>query len=133
LLFLFAAVVGLGVPHFAVPRLALSTHLLGISQGIFLVVIGLLWPKLSLGLTPSRFLFWLLIYGCVAALAANFLGAAWGAGNSILTLAAGSAHGSELQEGVITILLRSAGTALIAALILILWGLRSPELGATKN
>ncbi len=131
LLFLFAALIGLGVPHFAVPRLALSTHLLGILQGIFLVVIGLLWPKLNLRPNVSRVLFWLLVYGCVAALAANFLGAAWGAGNSILTMAAGAAHGSAFQEGAIIILLRSAGASLIVALLTIFWGLRAIDSGRT--
>ena len=33
LLFLFALLVGVGIPQFAVPRLALSAHLLGIMQG----------------------------------------------------------------------------------------------------
>ena len=46
LLFLFALLVGLAVPKFAVPRLGLSAHLLGITQGIFLMVTGVLWPKL---------------------------------------------------------------------------------------
>ena len=44
LVFLLAALVGL-----TTPRLGLSAHLLGILQGTFLVVIGLLWPKLRLG------------------------------------------------------------------------------------
>lgn len=48
LLFLFALLVGLAVPGFAVPRLGLSTHLLGLMQGTFLLVAGLLWPKLKL-------------------------------------------------------------------------------------
>lgn len=46
LLFLFALLVGLVVPTFAMPRLGLSTHLLGIMQGVFLMVLGLLWPRL---------------------------------------------------------------------------------------
>lgn len=124
LLFLLAALVGLAVPHFAVPRLGLSAHLLGILQGIFLVVIGLLWPKLRLSSAIFRLVYWLLIYGCFAALTANVLAGVWGAGNSMLPIAAGSAHGSLLQEGIITISLRSAAVALVTALILILWGLR---------
>jgi hypothetical protein len=45
LLFLCGLLVGLGVPKFAVPRLALSTHLLGITQGTFLMVVGQLWQQ----------------------------------------------------------------------------------------
>jgi (hydroxyamino)benzene mutase len=124
LLFLFALLVGLAVPRFAVPRLGLSAHLLGIMQGLFLIVTGLLWPKLKLTRVMSRGGFWLAIYGCFAAWTANVLAGLWGAGNSMLPIAAGQARGNMLQEAVIAIGLRSAAAALIAAAILILWGLR---------
>lgn len=123
-LVLFALLVGLAMSHFTVPRLALSAHLIGILQGVLLISLGQLWPKLSLSPAVSRVAFWLLVYGCIAALTANLLGAAWGAGNSIVPMAAGSAHGSTLQEAVINILLRSAAPALIVGLFLVLLGLR---------
>lgn len=124
LLILVAALLGLVIPLFAVPRLGLSAHLLGILQGIFMLVIGLVWPRLNLGNASLSVTFWLLIYGSLAALAADLSAATWGAGNSMLPLAAGSAHGSDLQEGFIHLALRSAGVALIAAFALIFWGLR---------
>lgn len=125
LLFLAAMIVGLAVQRFAVPRLGLSTHLLGTMQGIFLTVTGLLWPKLKLTRAMSRLGFCLVVYGCFAAWTANLLGAAWGAGRSMLPIAAGQARGSALQEGIITVGLRTAAVALIAAAMLILWGLRT--------
>ena len=48
LLFLFALLTGLVVPRFAVPRLGLSVHLLGLMQGLFLIALGLMWPRLRL-------------------------------------------------------------------------------------
>ena len=123
-LILAAALVGLAIPHFAVPRLALSGHLIGLMQGMFLVIAGLLWPRLSLRATQSGSAFVLLVYQAVAAPLANLLGAAWGAGNSIVPMAAGAAHGSSVQETIVALLLRSAGIALIVSLMLILWGLR---------
>jgi hydroxylaminobenzene mutase len=125
LLFLLGLLVGLGVPRFAVPRLGLSTHLLGIMQGTFLMVAGLLWPKLRLARSASRTGSALAIYGCLAAWTANLLGAVWGAGNSMLPLAAGAARGNPFQEGAISVLLVSAALALVVAAILILWGLRT--------
>ena len=86
LLFLFALLVGLAVPAFAVPRLGLSAHLLGIMQGMFLIITGLLWAKLRLTRTMSRLGFCLVIYGCFAAWTANVLAGVWGAGNSTLPL-----------------------------------------------
>jgi hydroxylaminobenzene mutase len=124
LLFLFALLVGLVVPRFSVPCLGLSAHLLGITQGLFLMVTGLLWPKLVLTHATSLVGFWLAVYGCFAAWTANVLAGVWGAGNSLLPMAAGQAHGSALQEGIIAISLRTAAVSLIAASLLILWGLR---------
>jgi (hydroxyamino)benzene mutase len=123
-LFLFAALVGLAVPHFTVPRLALSAHLIGILQGVFFVAVGQIWPKLTLNPGACKVAFWLLIYGSIAALVSNLLAAGWGAGNSIMPIAAGAAHGAPFQEAVINIGLRSAGATLIAALVMVLWGLR---------
>jgi hydroxylaminobenzene mutase len=126
-LFLIGLLVGLAVPFFAVPRLALSVHLLGLMQGLFLAVVGILWPRLTLSRGALVATFWLLAYGCVAAWTSNLLGALWGAGNSIVPIAAGLARGSELQEMVIVVGLRSGGLALIAGTALLLWGLRGAD------
>jgi (hydroxyamino)benzene mutase len=123
-LFLFALLVGLAVPHFAVPRLGLSAHLLGLMQGLFLMVAGLVWPRLELTRRTSGLGMWLLLYGCFAAWAANVLAAVLGAGSSLLPLAAGSARGTGLQESLIALSLRSAAAALIVATLLMVWGLR---------
>jgi (hydroxyamino)benzene mutase len=119
-----AALLGLTIPHLTVPRLALSAHLIALMQGIFLIVAGLLWSKLVLTTMQARTAFWLLIYQGVAAPLANLMGAVWGAGNSILPMAAGLAHGRTAQELMIDIGLRSAGAAVIVGLLLMLWGLR---------
>jgi len=61
LLFLFALLVGLAVPRFAVPRLGLSTHLLGLMQGTVLLVAGFAVAaaqahagRVSCGIVPRR-------------------------------------------------------------------------------
>jgi hydroxylaminobenzene mutase len=132
-LILTAALLGLVIPYFTVPRLALSSHLIGMLQGIVLVVTGLLWPQLSLAHAQFAIAFWLIAYQAVAAYISNILAAAWGAGNSIIPLAAGAAHGSAGQELVINLGLRSAGAALIIALALILWGLRRRSLADSDD
>jgi hydroxylaminobenzene mutase len=129
LLFLLALLVGLAVPRFAVPRLGLSTHLLGLMQGTFLLVSGLLWPKLKLTGAVSRAGSYLAIYGCIAAWTANLLGALWGAGNSMLPIAAGQARGSLIQERIIAAGLVTAAVSLIATAMIILWGLRGSMIG----
>ena len=127
LLFLLALLVGFAVPRMAVPRLGLSTHLLGIMQGTFLLVAGLLWPRLSLSPRSSRVGHFLAMYGCAAPWVANLLGAVWGAGSTMLPMAAGAARGSSLQEGAIQVLLVSGALCLVSMALVILWGLRSPR------
>jgi hydroxylaminobenzene mutase len=127
-LFLLGLLVGLAVPKFALPRLALSTHLLGLMQGTFLLVAGGLWSRLRLSPALSRVGHIVAVYGCVAAWVANLAGALWGAGGTMVPLAAGGVRGTAVQEGIIRLLLVSAAPCLIAAAGLLVWGLRgSPE------
>jgi (hydroxyamino)benzene mutase len=129
--FFFGLLIGLAASNFAeavhifvLPRAGLSAHLIALMQGTFLGVIGLLWPKLDLNPTASRIAFWLIIYGLFVAWIANVLAAVWGAGGSMLPNAAGNSLGTTPQEGIIAIGLRTGGVSQIAALLLILWGLR---------
>jgi len=78
LLFLLALLVGLAIPQFAVPRLGLSAHLLGLMQGNFLVVLGMLWPQLKLTPATARVGFWLVHYRFFAAWAVNVAAGVWG-------------------------------------------------------
>jgi hydroxylaminobenzene mutase len=129
-LFLFALLVGLAVPRFAVPRLGLSTHLLGLMQGTFLLVAGSLWPRLTLTRIMSRLGSYLAAYGCIAAWTANLFAAWCGAGNSMLPIAAGQARGTVVQEWVIAVGLATAAVSLIATAMIMLWGLRGSKLDA---
>ncbi|HYU41434.1 MAG TPA: hydrogenase [Vicinamibacteria bacterium] len=133
LLILLALLVGLAIPRLTVPRLGLSTHLLGIMQGTFLMVLGLVWPKLALSRSAARVGVGLAIYGCIAAWVANLLAAIWGAGSSMLPLAAGSARGSGVQEAVIRVLLVSAAVSLVSATALLVWGLRVMGAKSPRN
>ncbi len=122
-LFFLALVVGLVVQQFAVPRLGLSVHLLGIMQGIFLTLLGLVWPRLTVERTWSRVGDGLPVYGCIAAWLANVLAATQG-GSAMLPLASGQERSAPVFEAAITLGLRSAAIALIAATVLVLRGLR---------
>lgn len=123
-LFLLGLLVGLAIPRFAVPRLALSAHLLAIMQATLLLVLGLLWPRLRLTARQSQVGSGLALYGFPAAWIANLLGAVWGAGSSMVPMAAGAARGSAAQETTIRVLLVSAALCQIALALLVLWGLR---------
>jgi hydroxylaminobenzene mutase len=122
--FLLTSLEGFAIPGFAAPRLGLSAHSLMALLGVLLIAVGLLWSSLHLGIGASRFAFWLLIYSSLAIVAAYLRGAIWGAGNSTMPLAAGTAHGSNFQEAVIKIVAYSCAPTGIVSFALILWGLR---------
>jgi hydroxylaminobenzene mutase len=132
-LFLFTSVQGFAVPHFAVPALGRSVHTLSGFAGVMLVAIGLMWPMLHLGVTASRVAFWFLIYSIFATIAAFLIAGLWGAGSSIIPIAAGGARGSDLQELLIQLVVYPAAPTGITSFALMLWGLRgkrSPSQGS---
>src|SRR5262245_4943909 len=100
-LLLFASFEGFVIPLFAAPRIGLSAHTLGMLQSVLLLALGFAWTRLNLGDAASRIAFWLLVYSTFAILAAYVAGAFWGAGNETMPMAAGAAHGTAIQEGVI--------------------------------
>src|SRR5262249_10288512 len=61
-LLLFSSLEGFAIPYFAVPKLGLSVHTLSALQGVLLLALGLLWPRLNLVAMPSRIAFWFVIY-----------------------------------------------------------------------
>jgi hydroxylaminobenzene mutase len=123
-LFLFASLEGFAIHSLPVPSLGLSVHTLSAIQGIILLGLGLLWPRLKLSTTMSRIAFWFLVYSTFATLVPYVLAAVWGAGNSTIPLAAGVARGSVFQETTIMVVLYSAAPTVLISLALILWGLR---------
>lgn len=124
LLFLVGLLTGFAIPALVNPRMGLSSHLEAVLNGLFLVVLGLIWPRLRLRPAAATTTFWLAVYGTFANWAATLLAALWGAGRRMMPIAAGSHHGSTAQETVIAVLLLSLAVAMLAVCALVLWGLR---------
>lgn len=122
-LLLGAMILGLLVPLFADPKRAVSAHVLGIVQGILLVAVSQIWPRLVFPKRISIVAAVMLLYGCAAAWLANLGAAIWRAGGATFPLA--TERGSAGQELVVAILLRSSAIALIGAIALALFGLRT--------
>ena len=57
-------------------------HTLSAFSGVLLITLGLVWPRLQLGVRCSRIAFWFLVYSDLATVAAFLLAAVWGAGNN---------------------------------------------------
>ena len=123
-LFLFTSFEGFVIPALASPNLGRSVHTLSGFTGVLFLAMGLTWPKLRLGTTAARIAFWFLIYSALATIAGFIVAALWGAGGSIMPIAAQGARGSDFQEIVIQLVMYPAAPTGIAAFALILWGLR---------
>lgn len=80
-LFLLGLVTGLAVPAVKNPRMGLASHLQGMTNGPFLIVVGLLWPYLELPHVWQVVTVVLLAYGTYANWLATQLAAIWGAGH----------------------------------------------------
>jgi hydroxylaminobenzene mutase len=124
----YSSCAGFLIPFLASPRIGLSVHTLSALQGVFLLAVGLLWPKLKLSLAASWVAFWLFIYGAASILAAYTIAAIWGIGNETIMLAGelphGLSHGTAFQEIFIKVLAYSSAPTGLTSFALILWGLR---------
>ena len=129
-LFLFTSFEGFVIPVLAVPNLGRSVHTLSAFSGVLFVAVGLMWPMLKFGTTAARIAFWFFVYSAFATTAAFVLAAFWGAGGSIIPIAAQGARGSDFQEAVIQAVIYPAAPTGIIAFVLMLWGVRAAP-GAT--
>lgn len=118
-LFLLGLIVGLFVPMFANPRMGLSSHIEGILNGIFLIVLGLIWNRMHLFERWLKINFWLAIYGTFGNWFAMLFAAIFNAGK-MLNIAAEGKEGSPFAEAIITFLLVSVSAAMIALCVITL-------------
>lgn len=121
LLFLFGLLIGLFIPMMTNSRMGLSAHLEGIMNGMFLVILGLIWNKLVLNDKWLTCVFWLTLYGSFANFVAVSVAAITGAGKMMPI--AGGKEGTAVIEGLISFLLVSLALAMIFVCLTILTGL----------
>src|SRR5215213_4401463 len=122
--FVFSGLEGFVIPFLRSPTLGRSVHTLSALQGVMMLTLGLFWPRLRLGATASRVAFWTYTYSSLATLVPFVLAAVWGAGNTTIPQAAGSARGNRRQEATIKVIQYSAAAPFFVSMALVLWGLR---------
>lgn len=125
LLFLLGLLTGAVTRKLANPRMGLTSHLEGVMNGMFLVLLGLLWSRLNLSDTWLVITFWLAVYGTFSNWLATLLAAIWGAGAPRMPIAAAGHQGSPRQEAMIRFLLTSVSLADVAVCVIVILGLRA--------
>ena|SRR6266540_3455090 len=122
-LFLLGLLTGFVELKFANPRMGLAAHLEGVMNGTFLVALGAAWSEVRLPKRLDAAAYWSALYGTYVNWAVTVLAAIFG--TAALSPITGAGHtGQSWQESVVTLGFISVGLAIVAASILVLWGLR---------
>lgn len=121
LLFLLGLIIGLVIPFFANSRMGLSSHIEGVLNGMFLIILGLIWHKIALSARWLKISFWLAVYGTFANWFALLYAAIVNAGRD-LPFAKGQ-EGTPLQEGIVSFFLITLSLAMVMICITVLIGL----------
>jgi (hydroxyamino)benzene mutase len=122
-LFLLGLLTGFAVPALKNPRMALASHLEAVLNGMFLVVLGLLWPHIHLPTALGSTAVALIVYGAYANWMASLLAAAWGAGRKLAPIATGDHQASTVKERIVSFLLVSLSIAVVAGVGIVIAGL----------
>ena len=120
ILFLLGLIIGLFVQNMANPRMALSAHLQGLLNGMFLIILGLIWSRLVLSKKQLNATFGLTIYGTFANLAAVIIAASTGFGKMLPI--AGGKEGTGIWEGLISFLLVSLSLSMLVVCVIVIIG-----------
>lgn len=123
-LFLLGLLTGFLIPAMANPRMGLSSHLEGVLNGIFLLVLGLAWGRLALGARTRTLVIGLAAFGTYTNWLATLVAGFVGAGATMMPLAGGDQVGRPVEELLIGIALVSLSVAMIGVSALVLVGLR---------
>lgn len=121
-LFLLGLLTGFAVPALQNPRMGLSSHLEGVLNGIFLVLLGLLWPHIHLPYAWGVAAVVLVAYGAYANWLTTLLAAAWGAGHRNMPIAATDHVASAPKEFVVRFLLVSLSLSITAGVVIFIVG-----------
>jgi hydroxylaminobenzene mutase len=122
-LFLIGLLTGFAVPTLKNPRMALSSHLEAILNGMFLVLLGLLWPYIHLPHAWAVVAVVLIVYSAYANWLATLLAAAWGAGRKLAPIAAADHQASTTKEQIVSFLLVSLSASIVVGVGIVIFGL----------
>lgn len=100
LLFLLGLLSGLVAYQLASPRAGVAAHVEGLMNGLFLIALGLVWPKLVFSPRAAALVFWSALVGAYANWGFTLFAAA--AGTSAPILMNQGLRGSAWQEAVMS-------------------------------
>jgi len=100
-LFLLGVLTGLISGKLENPRVGLTSHLEGVMNGPFLIILGFLWPRLKLGNGALSAAFWMALISTYANWVTTLFAAAVGGGENMLPISSKGFPGTSAQEMII--------------------------------
>ncbi|MGZ4514222.1 MAG: hydrogenase [Mycobacterium sp.] len=122
-LFLIGLLTGFAIPALKNPRMALSSHLEAVLNGMFLVLLGLLWPHIHLPNAWGVTAVVLIVYAGYTNWLATLLASAWGAGRRLAPIAAAEHEASAAKERIVNFLLVSLALAIVVGVGIVIAGI----------
>lgn len=132
LLFLLGLLTGLVEQRFTNMRMGLAAHLEGVMNGTFLVVLGAIWTEVRLSQMAKAAAFWTALYGAYVNWLTTTFAAVFGTAAANPIASAGH-HGQPWQERVAAAGFLSVSVTIIAASLLVLWGLRPQAMPVNRK
>ena len=126
-LFLIGLLTGFVEQHFANTRMGLAAHLEGVMNGTFLLALGAVWTEVRLSPRTKGIAYWIALYGTYGNWFVTSLAAVFGTA-ALSPITAAGHSGQPWQETTVTLGFLSVGITIIAASVLVLWGLRAKAL-----
>lgn len=126
ILFLLGLITGFGLMSLKNPRMGLASHLEGVMNGTFLVVVGFLWNELRLSALATKVLLGSLLIGTFANWLVTLLAAIFGT-SKMTPIAGAGFEGMAWQESLVSAGLVVVGLTMLVALGLLVYGMRGKE------
>ena len=104
--------------------MGLAAHLEGVMNGILLIALGGIWQEVRLSATSTKATFWLLLYGAYSNWLVTTMAAILGTSSMTPIAAAGSSAAPWLETSI-SIGFVSVAVSILAASVLLLFGLRA--------
>jgi hydroxylaminobenzene mutase len=132
LLFLLGLATGFAEQRFANVRMGLAAHLEGVMNGTLLIALGAIWTEIRLSPLAKAAAYWSALYGTYVNWLITTLAAVFGTA-ALSPISAAGHSGKPWQESLVTAGFQSVSVVIVAASLLILWGLRPGAMPSQRD
>ena len=124
-LFFLGLLTGFVMPVMRNPRMGLASHLEAVMNGMFLILLGLLWHKLRLSVGALKWGYSLSLFGTYTNWVTNLLAAIWGSGRRNAAYCWRRLSRSSMARSAYQSWIGALSLAMTVVCVIVLWGLKT--------